>query len=78
MYRRLLPAKIDAAKVALGIRDRFTLEEPIGGHNGRNEIIAFFSRKWANESDYRLIKELWALAQTGASGALRLETREYR
>ena len=28
--------------------------------NGRNEIIAFLSRKWANELDYRLIKELWA------------------
>jgi uncharacterized protein len=28
--------------------------------NGRNEIIAFLSRKWAKELDYRLIKELWA------------------
>jgi len=28
--------------------------------NGRNEIIAFLSRKWAQELDYRLIKELWA------------------
>jgi nuclear transport factor 2 (NTF2) superfamily protein len=28
--------------------------------NGRNEIIAFLSRKWARELDYRLIKELWA------------------
>jgi uncharacterized protein len=27
---------------------------------GRTEIIAFLSRKWARESDYRLIKELWA------------------
>jgi len=27
--------------------------------NGRNEIIAFLSRKWAKELDYRLIKELW-------------------
>lgn len=28
--------------------------------NGRAEIVAFLSRKWARELDYRLIKELWA------------------
>src|SRR3979411_2039080 len=28
--------------------------------NGRNEIIAFLSRKWDKELDYRLIKEMWA------------------
>jgi nuclear transport factor 2 (NTF2) superfamily protein len=28
--------------------------------NGRNEITALLSRKWARELDYRLIKELWA------------------
>ena len=28
--------------------------------NGRNGIIAFLSRKWSRELDYRLIKELWA------------------
>ena len=30
--------------------------------NARIEIIAFLSRKWAKEQDYRLIKELWAFA----------------
>jgi nuclear transport factor 2 (NTF2) superfamily protein len=30
--------------------------------NGRAEIIAFLTRKWAQELDYRLIKELWAFA----------------
>lgn len=30
--------------------------------NGRQEIVAFLSRKWAKELDYRLIKELWAFA----------------
>ena len=29
---------------------------------GRAEIVAFLSRKWAKELDYRLIKELWAFA----------------
>jgi nuclear transport factor 2 (NTF2) superfamily protein len=27
---------------------------------GRAEIVAFLTRKWAKELDYRLIKELWA------------------
>lgn len=27
---------------------------------GREEIIAFLTRKWARELDYRLIKEVWA------------------
>jgi uncharacterized protein len=30
--------------------------------NGRDEIIAFLSRKWAREADYRLIKEMWAFS----------------
>lgn len=28
--------------------------------NGRDEIVAFLTRKWRRELDYRLIKELWA------------------
>jgi nuclear transport factor 2 (NTF2) superfamily protein len=28
--------------------------------NGRDEIVAFLTRKWSKELDYRLIKELWA------------------
>lgn len=27
---------------------------------GRDEIVAFLTRKWARELEYRLIKELWA------------------
>ncbi|MCY1273102.1 nuclear transport factor 2 family protein [Pseudomonas jinjuensis] len=29
---------------------------------GREQIIAFLTRKWQRELDYRLIKELWAFA----------------
>ena len=29
---------------------------------GRDEIVAFLTRKWARELDYRLIKELWAFS----------------
>jgi len=28
--------------------------------HGREEIVAFLTRKWNREQDYRLIKELWA------------------
>ena len=37
--------------------------------NGREEIVAFLTRKWQRESDYRLIKELWAF--TGSRIAVR-------
>ena len=30
--------------------------------NGRAEIVAFLTRKWNRELDYRLIKELWAFS----------------
>jgi nuclear transport factor 2 (NTF2) superfamily protein len=30
---------------------------------GRAEIVAFLTRKWARELDYRLIKEVWAFHQ---------------
>lgn len=28
--------------------------------NGRDQIVAFLTKKWDNENEYRLIKELWA------------------
>lgn len=31
--------------------------------NGRDAIVAFLTRKWQRELDYRLIKELWAFAE---------------
>jgi nuclear transport factor 2 (NTF2) superfamily protein len=31
--------------------------------NGRTEIVAFLTRKWAKELDYRLIKELWTFTE---------------
>jgi uncharacterized protein len=31
--------------------------------HGRPAIVAFLSRKWAKELDYRLIKELWTCAE---------------
>jgi uncharacterized protein len=52
----------DPAKVALAYtvdsRWRNRAEFP----SGREEIVAFLTRKWQRELDYRLIKELWAFA----------------
>jgi nuclear transport factor 2 (NTF2) superfamily protein len=31
--------------------------------SGRDEVIAFLTRKWANELEYRLVKELWAFGE---------------
>jgi len=31
--------------------------------SGREEIIAFLTRKWSKEIEYRLIKELWAFGE---------------
>ena len=30
---------------------------------GREEVVAFLTRKWIRELDYRLIKELWAFTE---------------
>jgi len=30
---------------------------------GRDQIVAFLTRKWVRELDYRLIKELWAFGE---------------
>jgi nuclear transport factor 2 (NTF2) superfamily protein len=53
----------DPEKVALG----YTLDSRWRNRsefmNGRPEIIAFLTRKWRKELDYRLIKELWAFRE---------------
>jgi nuclear transport factor 2 (NTF2) superfamily protein len=30
--------------------------------SGRDQIVAFLTRKWQHEADYRLLKELWTFA----------------
>ena len=34
---------------------------------GRDEIVAFLTPKWARELDYRPIKELWAFSEDGTT-----------
>ena len=50
----------DPAKVALAYTIDSRWRNRSEFISGRNEIIAFLSRKWVKELDYRLIKELWA------------------
>jgi nuclear transport factor 2 (NTF2) superfamily protein len=50
----------DPAKVALAYAIDSRWRNRSEFINGRSEIIAFLSSKWAKELDYRLIKEMWA------------------
>jgi len=49
----------DPAKVALAYTPKSRWRNRSEFLNGREEIVAFLTRKWAKELDYRLIKELW-------------------
>ena len=52
----------DPAKVALAYAIDSHWRNRAEFINGRDEIIAFLTRKWTRELDYRLIKELWVFA----------------
>ncbi|RVU37756.1 nuclear transport factor 2 family protein [Hwanghaeella grinnelliae] len=43
---------------------------------GRDEIEEFLTRKWAGESDYRLIKELWAFRENRIAVRFAYEWRD--
>jgi nuclear transport factor 2 (NTF2) superfamily protein len=50
----------DPEKVALAYTPTSRWRNRSEFMHGRQEIVAFLTRKWAKELDYRLIKELWA------------------
>ncbi|MDX6733728.1 MAG: uncharacterized protein QOC54_3676 [Baekduia sp.] len=50
----------DPAKVALAYSVDSRWRNRAEFATGREEIMAFLTRKWSRELDYRLIKELWA------------------
>ncbi len=68
--RETAALKVRAAEDAWNTRDpqRVSLAYSIDSHwrnrsefiTGRDQIVAFLTRKWSHELDYRLIKELWA------------------
>ncbi|WP_430245137.1 DUF1348 family protein [Neorhizobium sp. DAR64861/K0K2] len=52
----------DPQKVSLVYTDDSQWRNRAEFPRGRAEIVAFLTRKWARELDYRLIKELWAFS----------------
>ncbi|MGX0976490.1 nuclear transport factor 2 (NTF2) superfamily protein [Roseovarius sp. MBR-51] len=66
----------DPERVALAYtpdsRWRNRAEFPVG----RDEIKVFLTRKWTRELDYRLIKELWAFADTRIAVRFAYEWRD--
>jgi nuclear transport factor 2 (NTF2) superfamily protein len=50
----------DPARVALAYSEDSRWRNRAEFIEGRGEIEAFLTRKWARELDYRLIKEVWA------------------
>ena len=53
----------DPARVALAYTPDSQWRNRAEFIRGRDEIVAFLTRKWKRELDYRLIKELWAFAE---------------
>jgi hypothetical protein len=53
----------DPEKVSLGYAADSHWRNRAEFANGTEEIIAFLTRKWKRELDYRLIKELWAFTE---------------
>ena len=49
----------DPRRVSLGYTEDSRWRNRAEFINGRSEIVAFLTRKWDKELDYRLIKELW-------------------
>jgi nuclear transport factor 2 (NTF2) superfamily protein len=52
----------DPHRVALAYTEDSRWRNRVEFINGRAEIVAFLTRKWGRELDYRLIKELWTCA----------------
>lgn len=50
----------DPNRVVLGYSENCVWRNRAEFFTGRQAILAFLSRKWAKELEYRLIKELWA------------------
>ena len=50
----------DPARVALGYTEDSRWRNRSEFIEGRAAIVAFLTRKWAKEQEYRLVKDLWA------------------
>ena len=59
----------DPARVALAYTPKCRWRNRVEFPVGRAEIEAFLTRKWNQELNYRLIKELWTYAATASLSA---------
>lgn len=66
----------DPARVSLGYSVDSAWRNRAEFVNGREEIVAFLSRKWTHELDYRLIKELWAFTENRIAVRFAYEFRD--
>lgn len=57
----------DPERVALAYTEDSRWRNRAEFFSGRKAIVAFLTRKWAKELDYRLIKELWAFHENHIS-----------
>jgi uncharacterized protein len=65
-----------SAKGCARLFHRQPLAQSLEFINGRDEIIAFLTRKWQQESEYRLIKELWAFTGNRIAVRFAYESRD--
>ena len=66
----------DPARVALAYTEDSRWRNRSEFFAGRAAIVEFLTRKWANELDYRLIKELWAFHENRISVRFQYEWRD--
>jgi nuclear transport factor 2 (NTF2) superfamily protein len=66
----------DPHRVALGYTIDSKWRNRAEIFEGREAIIAFLSRKWARELEYRLIKELWAFTENRIAVRFAYEYRD--
>lgn len=68
----------DPARVALAYTPDSVWRNRSEFFSGRDAIIAFLTRKWRQEHDYRLIKELWAFTDERISVRFQYEYHDAR
>jgi uncharacterized protein len=66
----------DPQRVALGYAEDSRWRNRAEFINGRAEIIAFLTRKWSKELDYRLVKEMWAFTDSRIAVRFAYEWRD--
>jgi uncharacterized protein len=67
----------DPEKVSLAYTDNSEWRNRDEFLNGRAEIKAFLTRKWAKELDYKLKKELWAFMDNRIAVRFEYEWRDH-